>query len=840
MPVARLWIAISLTLLICSAAKCNAAELSLQDAIKLPDQLIAPAASVDLSLPALPAKAGKVVVLKLKIVCEYPAPAGGNYNAAVLLNGTGMRNFTSGGDERLIGRDKSLEFTSDYTGLYSVMSGQALLVLFAPDIKTGDAMSKDGLGATFTLNISDMVRGVDGNTLTIANKLKTAPESGNGNLIVQGIEVGWLDKNLIPKPVSIVPERGRIKDSVKSNGMVLSCGKGGGFALTDGKRELLIETALGMQSTAESVLIADDAPPSSTVNIKYAKHGTSGFQASFVLPGLRMTRTLELKKGLLVWKERWTNTGDKTIGVPFRHRLFMRGKPAEIFLGGSSESNGMIGCSSNPTVFLGSAGNGFGVSAESDWLRLLMSLRSRGGVAEIHSDTLALAPNKSIDFELNISPVRDGGGYWTFINNLRERWKVNGITAKRPVFWGGYNLTADGASLEEKLKKSLGNLGPIYLALGPWIDTLPDIRTVTSGNYPKLASGAPDISEFLTYKHREPFWQDFSKEVENIHKACPNVKVIQLIHPAMRVAYMPEKDKWPIAKDAILQLDGTPFNDAGYNRAWLGDYVDKGWAIIYYLPLPGSKHLSNMLAGMKRSMTDSKTDGIYSDEFSWAFGNRNYSRYDYSGWDGYSADLDSNGAVIHLKSDNAYTTESCQMQMYQECAKQGKFFLTNGGRSLNSITKLPFQTFVEGGNGTGFMVSGHLNPTPLVLGNMGDTTTLSGVFESVKECLLNGSIYSPIDINLLLNGPDNFVCKLYPITVKKILPGTVIGKERLITMLSGEYKWLPNGTTVRSYKYDSTGKLQSPPTAAKIGSNGKLRLVVPKGGLVIVERVGGL
>ena len=38
------------------------------------------------------------------------------------------------------------------------------------------------------------------------------------------------------------------------------------------------------------------------------------------------------------------------------------------------------------------------------------------------------------------------------------------------------------------------------------------------------------------------------------------------------------------------------------------------------------------------------------------------------------------------------------------------------------------------------------------------------------ESLSMGSIYSPIAVNHLLEGPDNFVCKQYPLTVRELGP----------------------------------------------------------------------
>ena len=163
-----------------------------------------------------------------------------------------------------------------------------------------------------------------------------------------------------------------------------------------------------------------------------------------------------------------------------------------------------------------------------------------------------------------------------------------------------------------------------------------------------------------------------------------------------------------------------------------------------------------------------------------------------------------------------------------------KLFLANGAPSLRAMNQLAYSCFVEGGNGVDDLPAAHLCPTPLVLGNMGDLKTRRGVFESVKKCLEAGCVYSPPGVNLLLDGPDNFVCKLYPLTVQEIGPGTVIGKERLITTVSGSFRWTG---PARLFRYDSNGQpLQQ--LAPQLEKSGHIDVQVPVRGLVIVEALG--
>jgi hypothetical protein len=124
---------------------------------------------------------------------------------------------------------------------------------------------------------------------------------------------------------------------------------------------------------------------------------------------------------------------------------------------------------------------------------------------------------------------------------------------------------------------------------------------------------------------------------------------------------------------------------------------------------------------------------------------------------------------------------------------------------------------------------------PLVLGNMGDEKTLRGVFDSVKTCLQQGCIYSPMAVNLLLQGPDNFVSKLYPLTIQQLGAGFVIGKERLITTVPGPFKWPAQGGRVVLYRYTKDGARLAAEPALVLKPGQAFTAQIPDGGLVIAE-----
>jgi len=124
------------------------------------------------------------------------------------------------------------------------------------------------------------------------------------------------------------------------------------------------------------------------------------------------------------------------------------------------------------------------MTAESDWLRLLMAARYAGGLGEFYSETLALPPHGSIDFDMTITPVTDGGGYWSFINSVRKRWGVNGTPAERPMFWGWYRAP-DIDDAEERYQK--------------WLDAaLRRCRSCPGHQLPEAARGRATLARRLS------------------------------------------------------------------------------------------------------------------------------------------------------------------------------------------------------------------------------------------------------------------------------------------------------------------------------------------------------
>ena len=124
-----------------AAADANAASLPLEDVIPVGTQTVPFGKSVQISLPPLPQKPGKVIVLRCSAVAVTSRPAGCNYNAVLKLNDAPVTRRTVGGEERLIGRPAMFQFAGGDKRIFQVFSGSKLMLVYAPDAKTGDAMT---------------------------------------------------------------------------------------------------------------------------------------------------------------------------------------------------------------------------------------------------------------------------------------------------------------------------------------------------------------------------------------------------------------------------------------------------------------------------------------------------------------------------------------------------------------------------------------------------------------------------------------------------------------------------------------------------------------------------
>ncbi len=813
---------------ICLCAGADPVLPKLVDEVKIPDfKIEETGGKKTIKLPQLPEKPGMIPVLRCRMVSV--GDAGCNYAARITFNDTPLGINTFGGRGRLLFRKNFFELNDPaFKGhKFPVFNGSNIMLIFAPDSVTGDKNTLDGMGAFFMFDISDAARAVDVNTVTFQNIRHKA--STPITLLVSDAGVGYIRLDQLPRETVKLLQCKPSKQFAEVNGTRLDVFRNGGFAFTTGKcSPLVVETGLSTVPDSVSVLKAVEEKTLQPLSIKHPD--TLSYLITVRWPDIQLERTLKISRDTLDWHEKWTNIGKSIAAVPFRYRIGLSGAKAHVWLRGTPDIAEFQTLCDNPTVFIESLKDprrGYGIVLEDDILRLIAGAASGNGMAEIYSNTLALAPKTSRTFHYTVSGVSQNG-YWEFINALRKRWGIGKYGVERPFFWNPSIPAVPGLSTEQRIQKALGHLGGITVILGPWFNCLSsDLRKADS----RLKTTEARIADIQKQKK-----QAFAAKVAMYKKALPGAKIMSLHHPAMTAVYLPELPQSALADSVIHTRDGKPYHQAGYDQILLKGDEQKGWAVIYCLPVAGNAWWNQLLDDVKFSLSCG-TDGVYFDEFSFCALQRDYSRYDYTEWDGFSADIDWKGKVTALKSDNAYTCCPFKSTLLMLLLNQDKLFLGNCTDVSRGMNVSPTFRFMEG-TALVNMPAAHLSHVPLVFGNFGITNTREGVFSAVREALKYGGIYSPVEqTNLVLDGSDNFVCKLYPLTVSEIGPGFVVGRERLITEHSGTFNW-PDaaGSEAELFIYDSKGNRIEKGRKVKIVS-GRIELKVPEKGLVIAEAV---
>lgn len=823
----------------------------LQFVTKLPDTKFDLNHPAHFDLPPLPSRAGLIPVLRARIVVINPPGTGAGffYNTGVVFNGTPLKHITQSGQERLLLRSFGFKLLSNGVR-YGAFTDDYLATMFTENADVGDSMTSDGLGATFTLDISDVARGVDGNVMELRSKLPAREGTEIGTAKAVDIEIGYLpvsvrDRAATPFPQRAVPKLSVTRDTTRG-AVRLEVSNRGGFAVEFNHQRLLVETNLGMDDTPRDEMVAEDRPagtalvPSVTVEKTGNGFDVTASWRSGRWAGITLKRKLRLTaNGNVDWRENWSNGATHDIAVPFNHLLYIEtardksGAVSRAILSGNPEAE-FVYNSFNPTVFLGGAATGaagptgFGWVAEDDRLRNLAQLLREGKGAQVESRNLALAPGKSIDFAMTLQ-TQKSASYWDFINAVRVRWKVNDVRIDRAIIWGG---SSERASLA----------GDHAQIISPWLGLQFDTTAALALDSKYGDKPIPDaeLKEFYSYKHREPIWESLRATADKMRKESPGLKVWSMMHPSMEVAYMPRLELFPFHGEEIIDDKGQPFVSAGYSRSWLAEAPAHGWQVVYVDPTINSKYRAELAHRIDQAFEKAGMDGIYSDEFSFASVHVGYSRYDYRQWDGYTVVLDSKGDIKAKATDNALATLPNQLSMIAAARRHGKPMLVNSAPATRAVQNAGIYHFDEGYSGFWAGADMHLT-TPLTLGNVGKPKTIDDLFTISRNLLSTGVLHVPVgNENPALQEKNNFIVQQFPITPREVGPGFVSGPERIVTIVDGAFPLDSTITSYRLWRYDKDGTLlnATPPTQRLPAGQRILKLKVPENGMTIAELMG--
>jgi len=197
-----------------------------------------------------------------------------------------------------------------------------------------------------------------------------------------------------------------------------------------------------------------------------------------------------------------------------------------------------------------------------------------------------------------------------------------------------------------------------------------------------------------------------------------------------------------------------------------------------------------------------KADGIFWDEF--VRSNIEYA-YNENWWDNVSADINrNNGIVNRKKSSITLLSLPWRLKMLDKIRSRNMELIINGAPTTHTMRQKKIQTMFETGQ-IASLNKGHL-ASPVALGDHLTEKMFSDAWRVMLRALDFGSLYCYYYTAKVYPRNHEAMSKyMYPFTPVELHKGYIIGQERIITKVSGNFGWGDN-SDFEAIVFDSNGQ----------------------------------
>ncbi|OQA82417.1 MAG: hypothetical protein BWY31_03180 [Lentisphaerae bacterium ADurb.Bin242] len=506
------------------------------------------------------------------------------------------------------------------------------------------------------------------------------------------------------------------------------------------------------------------------------------YEKTWTTPEYTVCRRISAENGRIKIADTFTNRRNQVTGVLFENTLLLPEKPIRVLLGGIEVNLPECKNPTHPSIFARLKSSAVAMVAEDDILRNQGYYKSSGNTIAAGDRNLGLPPNGSHTLEWSVYDLPNGD-YYDFVNAVRRDWDSNFTwngTLEFPYMGGGEPLMrwtrppVPKKTVDDFLKERPVNLLMTHVASD--ISTSPSKATREK---PFLGHG----TAILGFQ----WWGAMTKNtVDAFRKYAPHVEIYAYMHK---------------------NLCSEPGNREKYQDSIAMDENSRTLSAreIYarYVPTPANSY-GKKLAETYRYLVDGIGANIYMDEIclgvtEWA---------PYAEWDGCTVEVDpATHEVIRKLSIPNLLTKPWLEDMMKFLKSRGRKLLANGPPATRTLHRHHAMQFVEHGMGESGLVAAHF-ATPLAW----DYSRGVPGFIHFRDSLDFGALA------LTWSGPWSVQC--FPFTPMEIRPGYLIGKERIITRLSGKFGW-NDRCDAEVYVYDGNGKQVEKPDVKIKNENGK-------------------
>ncbi|MCK5806217.1 MAG: hypothetical protein KAI66_25520 [Lentisphaeria bacterium] len=800
-------------------------------------------ASVTVKFPGTKCAENQLLVMRFRLRMVTKSFGGWNNFLCLDVNGSQVTSYTADGEPRLLNRAGNSMKTSSpkwpNEAYFKSTRGSppALLTTFGPDWDTLEPRFVTDRREMywFVLDITDLAREEGENSLTLTCVAlahyfkKTAAQMSEQPLLIDRLEIGTVSaavrgsliENLAAGMASFMPVA-----KAQANGLSVEASAGGTLRISYQGDRYFCRSSF---SEAGAVIRHNRFwwTPTDDWKVTAEQENDTTIVVTGTTASYQVRRKVILDGSFIRMRDTITSKATEDLGIMLKHELLAEHVADTWRLSGLEKVPVHTDTAANPTVHFSRKRTGLGAALLDTVMRAQMVESGGRRMLSFENDHFGLAPGQSYTFKWSI--YVGGPDFWEFINAVRADWGANATIPGMYSFWRP-EIDPHKKLMEnqDKLRVYLRRKRIDIFSLSPWFE----------------------------YYSPAKYWQPRSEYKKLIRETIAKIRAVQpdakfLANTETFLYYAPQAlfkgtlpAYWTDAKgimprgprrphDFVLSaaatkvIDATPWKDSIFRDKDGNGIIDLYYAGAYKdggVNLKLFPTLDNYWFGKFNEMVDyllddCGLDGIYIDSFSY-YHSRTYDR-----WDGHSVDIDSaTGAIKSKYARLGLLTAPARRQWVKHITDRGKICYVNGKRSSEELQDLAHIGYMEAEwtfdpaakRLTANRAAKAQLSAPLALGVRPHrwrpehkTQYAQIIHKAVIAYLRHGALYCHYTSEIPLpdqpgGGEYGVLNHMFPFTPIELHEGWVVGKERIITTVSGSFTW-PNQEKPICLRFDLRG-----------------------------------
>lgn len=530
---------------------------------------------------------------------------------------------------------------------------------------------------------------------------------------------------------------------------------------------------------------------------------------------LKIIRTIIKSDHEIIIEDNYENKTNSTIGIISNYNFSNFSSNFIKVSGKDIKLNDKI-YAENPTILIKNDNSSIGIYLNDEFTKINSLINTENDNSlNIYNNNLIIKPLKKYNKSFRLNYFDQKISYHNYINFLRKKLNVYSYLDGNLIWLDTYK---NRKILKDKniLKNFITNYGIKYIIITPWLDY---------DNYDHKNQKRWSRDE---YKH-------FLINVKNTFKDIdPNLKLLTALqsnvisidnkiqdiindnnlneirggfnHYKLDFSHL---DKLGIEKDEIITDQNNQILFETYYHDWKYNNSQNLQEIALALKAYKGGHLYNKLIDqINFSLNEIKFDGVYIDQFNQHHISPNHTK----SFDGLNTNIgqidDFSGKIIEESENVTLNTFEFQRDIINFLLSRTNHIFFNTHHIDDSLRKAPVIRFFEGfwyfwveklweKDSNSFFeansfFSSHLStPVSLSLGTIQkgewQSNPHNALVKNLKFCLYNGNLMYFLEQDIakldISNDRVNIFSKIYPINVKEIYQGTIIGQDKIITIV---------------------------------------------------------